>query len=259
MVATLHADRMGSILAKLKSLARDPDNTITRGLNKLYQSSGVGPDRAVFYDIDKVKPALRVLDRNFDTIRREMSAVLANVDQVPRYHEIAPSETYISGTVNADKAWRVFMLRSAIGKPMANQARCPETTKLLYKIPGVTQAFFSILDPGKTIPAHCGDYLGYLRYHLTLHVPANNPPSIRVKDQRHTWVERGSILFDDSWEHEVYNESDGVRVVLIVDFLRPMTPIANAANWLTMRVLAKHNEESKYAMAQIEKYSGKGA
>ncbi len=75
---------------------------------------------------------------------------------------------------------------------------------------------------GKAIPAHEGPYRGYLRYHLGLVVPEANPPSIRIKDEHYTWKEGESILFDDSWNHEVYNESVGDRVVLIVDIRRPM-------------------------------------
>lgn len=240
---------------RIKNALRDPGVAVMFGLNRLYRVSGAGPKRPVFHDIDKIKPELRRLDQNFETIRREMEGVLANAHQIPKYHEIAPRETYISGTVDTDKAWRVFMLRSPLGRPVSNQERCPETTKLVHEIPGVFQAFFSILEPGKSIPAHCGDYLGYLRYHLALRVPANKPPSIRIKDQHHTWVERESVIFDDSWEHEVYNQSEDIRVVLIVDFLRPMTPIADAANWIAIRALAKQNEEAKYAMAQIEKFA----
>ena len=84
-------------------------------------------------------------------------------------------------------------------------------------LPGV------LLDPrgGKSIPVHEGPYRGYLRYHLGLVVPAEDPPSIRIKDQHYTWREGESILFDDSWEHEVINHCPEDRVVLIVDIRRP--------------------------------------
>lgn len=141
------------------------------------------------------------------------------------------------------------------GVPKANQARCPLTTALLHKIPNVYQAFFSILDPKKSIPAHSGSYLGYLRYHLGLQVPKDNPPRMRVKDQIHTWEEGRSIVFDDSWEHEVYNESEDIRAVLIVDFLRPLPLHLHATNWTVTRVLMRHSEEAKQVMERIKKYA----
>lgn len=224
-------------------------------VNRWYYRSAGGESRPAFYNIDDTYRSLRELDGNYPVICEEVEAVLRNRDQLPRYHDLAKSEKYISGTIDADKNWKVFMLRSLIGTPEANQKKCPRTTALLEKIPNLYQAFFSILDPGKSIPAHCGTYLGYLRYHLGLVVPKNNPPSMRVKDQIHTWEEGGSILFDDSWEHEVYNKSDGLRVVLIVDFLRPMPAPLHATNWLLTHLVGRHSEESKQVMANIKKYS----
>jgi aspartyl/asparaginyl beta-hydroxylase (cupin superfamily) len=113
-------------------------------------------------------------------------------------------------------------------KPAANRAKCPRTSALLDEIPGLFQAFFSILEGGKSVPAHYGPYRGYLRYHLGLVVPKTNPPTLRIKDQHHTWREGESILFDDSWDHEVINNATEDRVVLIVDIRRPM-PLPFAA------------------------------
>jgi aspartyl/asparaginyl beta-hydroxylase (cupin superfamily) len=230
---------------------------VRKGLdvNRRYYLAAGGEGRPAFYDIDKIYPCLRELDQNYPVIREEMEAVLRQRDHIPRYHDLAPSELYISGTIDADKEWKVFMLRSMVGTPEANQAKCPRTTALLKKIPNVYQAFFSILDAGKSIPAHSGVYLGYLRYHLGLRVPKINPPTMRVKDQYHTWEEGRSILFDDSWEHEVYNKSDDLRVVLILDFLRPMPFHLHTTNWIVTRLLMRHSEEAKLVMAKIKKYS----
>ena len=59
---------------------------------------------------------------------------------------------------------------------------------------------------------------------------------MRVKDQYHTWEEGRSILFDDSLNHEVYNISDDLRVVLIVDILRPLPFHLHATNWAVTRL-----------------------
>ncbi len=141
---------------------------------------------------------------------------------IPKYHEVDRMQQYISGQVDPDKDWKVFYLYAMGEKPKANRDRCPATSALLDRVPGLFQAFFSILDGGKSVPPHDGPYRGYLRYHLGLVVPENNPPTLRIKDQDYTWQEGRSILFDDSWRHEVINKSDGDRVVLIVDIRRPM-------------------------------------
>lgn len=239
------------ILRRAMRVARNPIPAIN---SRLKRAAG-GDRRPVFYDIDKTYPAFRLLDRGYPVIREEMESVLNYKDRIPRYHDLDRAESYISGSDDVDKTWRVFMLQSTAGTPTANQARCPRTTALLRKIPGIYQAFFSILDPAKSIPAHAGTYYGYLRYHLGLRVPKNNPPTMRVKDEFHTWEEGRSILFDDSWNHEVMNKSDDMRVVLIVDVLRPVPLSLYTANWVVTRVWMRHSEEAKQVMTNIKKYS----
>jgi aspartate beta-hydroxylase/beta-hydroxylase len=198
------------------------------GFNWLFDFHTGGSKRPVFFDIDQTYPSLRVLDRSYPAIREELQGLLQEKSSIPRYHDLDRMQTYISGTVNADKDWKVFYLYAMGEKPGANRERCPRTAAALDQVPGLFQAFFSILDGGKSVPAHRGPYRGYIRYHLGLVVPSENPPSIRVKDQVYTWKEGESVLFDDSWDHEVMNTCASDRVVLIVDVRRPM-PLALAA------------------------------
>jgi aspartyl/asparaginyl beta-hydroxylase (cupin superfamily) len=249
-------------MERAAGVTRDPLTALKRRLiraveplNRRFSDAAGGEARPAFYDIDTTYPSFRLLDRNYPVIREELESVLSYKDRIPRYHELDTRESYISGSQDPDRTWRVFMLRNLAGTPRANQARCPRTTTLLRRIPGLFQAFFSILDPGKSIPAHSGVYYGYLRYHLSLRVPRNNPPRMRVKDQWHTWEEGRSILFDDSWNHEVVNQSDDLRVVLICDVLRPLPLALHAANWAITRLLMRHTDEAKQIITNVKKYS----
>lgn len=198
------------------------------GFNWLFDLHTGGLRRPVFFDIDKTAPALRKIDRAFPAVRDELLALLPDKTSIPRYHDLDRMQTYISNTVDADKSWKIFYLYAMGEKPAVNREKCPQTAAVLDEIPGLFQAFFSILEGGKSVPAHCGPYRGYIRYHLGLVVPEVNPPSIRIKDEHYTWKAGESILFDDSWNHEVYNTCEQDRVVLIVDIRRPM-PLPFAA------------------------------
>jgi aspartate beta-hydroxylase/beta-hydroxylase len=112
---------------------------------------------------------------------------------------------------------------------------------LLKTIPNLSQVFFSILEPGKSIPKHNGPYMGYLRYHLGIQVPKKNPPQIIINDQPYTWREGEAVFFDDSWAHEVNNTSDDYRAVLIIDVLRPMPLIPHMLNKFVINILAKYS------------------
>jgi aspartyl/asparaginyl beta-hydroxylase (cupin superfamily) len=72
------------------------------------------------------------------------------------------------------------------------------------------------------IPPHNGSYRDYLRYHLGLSVPIENPPIFRIKKYEYVWEQANTILFDDSWNHKVINNCVEERIVLVVDIYRPM-------------------------------------
>ena len=96
----------------------------------------------------------------------------------------------------------------------------------------MTTAMFSILAPRKRIPPHDGPYKGVLRYHLG---PAWCPEPARSCGD-HAWAassrtgsEGGSLVFDDTYAHEAWNDTDGTRVVLFVDVIRELRgPTAHA-------------------------------
>jgi aspartate beta-hydroxylase/beta-hydroxylase len=178
--------------------------------------------------------------------------VLQSQTSLPEYHDVDPGEKAISSTTA--KKWSVYMLYNQGHKPEANRALCPETARLLDGIPNLVQAFFSVLDPGKSIPLHEGPFYGYLRYHLALRVPRENPPSIFVNYQKYTWKEGEAVMFDDSWPHEVVNHSKEQRVVLIIDVMRRMPFMPSLVNRFVTGVIARHTYGKKVAQ-RVEKLS----
>ena len=192
---------------------------LRRLLNKTFSLYLGGERRPVFLDVDSTVPELRRIDQHFEEIKAELLAVLPERARMPLYHEMSPVQRGISA--KTPEAWRVLHLHSyAATSP--NRDLCPRTAEIVGSIPGVLGSFFSILEPGKSIPPHYGPLMGFVRYHTAFVVPKNNPPRLRVKDQWYTWKEGESVLFDDTWDHEVVNECDEVRVILVTDLVRPM-------------------------------------
>lgn len=100
----------------------------------------------------------------------------------------------------------------------------PFTTSVLESIPEVTTdswglAYISWLHPGTHITAHCGPSNGRLRLHMGLKVP--DGVKMRVGDREFTWTPGKCIVFDDSFEHEVWHDGREPRIVLLLDFLHP--------------------------------------
>ena len=88
--------------------------------------------------------------------------------------------------------------------------------RILGRTPSI---LFSLLRPGARIPPHHG----LLNARLICHLPLIVPPAcgFRVGSDTRSWIEGQGWAFDDSIEHEAWNDSDHLRVVLIFDVWRP--------------------------------------
>jgi beta-hydroxylase len=179
----------------------------------------------------KLFPWTVEVEREWSLIRKELDAVMAFRDQMPSFQDILKEV----GAIQSDNNWKTFFL-AGIGMDCAQNAqRCPDTMRLLGKIPGMTTAFFSILSPGKHIPAHRGAWNGILRFHLGLMVPEpRERVRIRIGNDFYSWREGEALIFDDTFNHEVWNDTNGYRVVLFVDFARPLNP---PFHWLNERLV----------------------
>lgn len=226
---------------------------VTGPANWLFDRYSGGSRRPVFFDIDRTYPPLRAVQQAYPAIREELLAVLPTRHEIPRYHELDEAQRKISAEEDQNRSWRVFMLYVMGLRPEKNRARCPRTCAVLDSVPNLFQAFFSILDAGKSIPPHHAPYRGYLRFHLGLKVPAQDPPTIRVKDQHYTWKEGEAVLFDDSWQHEVTNRAKEPRAVLVVDVMRPMPALPHAVNSLIMnRFLESYRRKVGERLDQVQ-------
>jgi len=175
------------------------------------------------------------IDREWETIRSELDEVMQRRDDLPSFHDIMPEFE----TISKDNQWKAYFLAGYGLESEENAKRCPKTAELLKKIPGMKTAFFSILSPNKHIPPHKGPYNGVLRYHLGLIVPEPKEKCrIRVHDQIRHWEEGDSIIFDDTYNHQVWNDTSGFRAVLFVDFVRPVKFPFNLFNNLVVSAAA---------------------
>jgi aspartate beta-hydroxylase len=204
-----------------------------------------GPQRPTFFEIDEIAPRLAEVTAAYAAIRTEFDRLPVTPEALPQYHEVDPGEAKISNTT--PKRWNVFMLEILGHRLEANRALCPQTCRVLDRVPGVIQAFFSILEPGKSIPEHEGPYRGYLRYHLGLRVPKERPPKLVVNGQTFVWREGEAVLFDDSWPHAVVNDSPETRAVLIIDIRRPLPYGPDLFNRFLTDVAARHTYGRKVA------------
>jgi ornithine lipid ester-linked acyl 2-hydroxylase len=175
------------------------------------------------------------MESHWTIIRQELDRILQHSEDLPNFQDISKDQY----SITQDNLWKTYMLYAFGNKSNKNCIRCPQTTRLIESIPGMKTAFFSILMPGKHIPEHRGPYKGLLRYHLALKVP--EPVSacgICVKDEVRHWQEGKSLVFDDTFRHSAWNDSNDIRVVLFLDFMRPLRYPAALINKMIIQCIA---------------------
>ncbi|AZO37955.1 MAG: aspartyl/asparaginyl beta-hydroxylase domain-containing protein [Mesorhizobium sp.] len=154
-------------------------------------------------------------------------ALAAKLNKAPRFHDIMPEQADISANDGLD--WRMFVLKAYDMTVPENLARMPVLTRLLTECPEVKSAAVSFLAPRKHIPPHRGPFRGIMRFHLGLAIPKQpdgRPATIMMINHEERRIADGEcMLWDDTFEHEVMNNSDQPRVALLLDVWRPQMPL----------------------------------
>jgi len=168
-------------------------------------------------------------------IMEELAAVLDRQSELPSFRQIVKD---VDLAVR-DDLWKTFILCGYGIKSERNIQTCPRTWEAVRAIPGLKTAMFSIMEPGTHLPAHRGPYNGVLRAHLGLIIPEpSEQVAIRVGQSICHWRTGKVIVFDDAYEHEAWNHSGATRVVLFIDFVKPLRFPASVSNWLLLNLAA---------------------
>lgn len=238
-----HGDKkMEAFAARLDEVASQyPDEDLSRaaafaenvaGKRKVYQHRPTGghfPYLPAFEFFDRALfPWFDQLESHTDMMREELLALWAQDDPNFRPYVERPPGSPLDQwkDLNHSPRWSAFFLWENGIRNDANCARCPRTAAALESLPmldiagkGPT-AMFSILKPRTRIPAHTGT----TNARTTVHLPLVVPPGcgFRVGAITREWREGEAWAFDDTIEHEAWNDSDQTRAILIVDVWNPL-------------------------------------
>ena len=200
-----------------------------------------------FYEREQF-PWMDEVEAETDAIRAELLEVMRSPGAFSPYvtgHSNRPRKDEKGMLNNPD--WSAFYLWKN-GEPVtANLERCPSVMRALRNAPLAKVAnrspsvLFSLLKPGTHIPPHNGLVNTRLICHLPLIVPGKC--RLRVGNETREWVTGKAWAFDDSIDHEAWNDSDQTRVILLFDVWRPELTA-------TERALVTHLFEA------IDAYSG---
>jgi aspartyl/asparaginyl beta-hydroxylase (cupin superfamily) len=210
---------------------RIPGYTLVYYINKLYEYENT---TRVFYDTNM--DWCKRLRSNYKTIRSEYMNY-TKYKSLKRFKEIDVNQTDFDIT---DIPWNVLFLR-IYNRDTDKIKWFPKTYKLISQIPNCTLAMFSVLPPGKKIPLHVGPFKGILRYHLCL-VSGGDRCFINVNGYNYSWKSGQDVIFDDTLEHFVENNSKRTRVILFIDIRKSFqNPVLEMINRIFL-VFAQYNK-----------------
>lgn len=173
-------------------------------------------------------PWMAALEARTDAIRAEFLAMVAGgvAGQLrPYVRQEAGTPRNKWTPLDGSLDWGAVFLWEYGVRNEAVCAACPETVAALEALPRADipgrapSAFFSLLKPGSHIPPHTG----VTNTRAIVHLPLIVPPGcgFRVGGETRAWEEGVAFAFDDTIEHEAWNDSDALRVVLIFDVWNP--------------------------------------
>ena len=245
----IKSEKPASLNKPIRKRVKKFGKKMTRKIASIQSRSSLVPDTP-FIDNSHF-PFLAEFEDKWEVIRDEVKEVLKHRDDIPGFEQISPDQHRIAKA----QQWKTFILYGFGEQLEKNCKQAPVTAEILSRVPNVQTAWFSILAPGYHIPAHTGVTKGIVRSHLGLILPKDREKCrIRVDDEIRAWEEGKVFTFDDTYEHEVWNDTPDERVILLFDFDRPMGWAGRALN-ATLLYLMKFTafyQEPKKNLASFE-------
>lgn len=165
-----------------------------------------------FYSPDSF-PELAYVKENWKVIRDE-------VLEYERNHGNLAGQNAVNVAGVAGEPWTLLYLKSFNRQFPKNKKKFPKTAAIFDSIPNVVFAAVSILPPKTKILPHHGDTNGIVRSHLGLVIPAPYPDiAIKVREEERGWEEGEIFCFINVHRHEVWNNTNERRYILLFDFV----------------------------------------
>lgn len=197
-------------------------------------------------------PNIELIRENWETIRNEAVALHAagGLDST-----VAPSSVGyfdLGFRTFFKRGWKKFYLMW-YGAPHSSAERlCPETVRLLRKVPGIRAAMFSVLPAGSELTQHADPLACSFRYHLGLETPNSDQCFINVDGENIAWRDGKDFVFDETYPHHAKNNSERSRLILMCDVERPMNPVGRFFNhfytWVAKEMRVPNTAEDGHGL-----------
>jgi beta-hydroxylase len=158
----------------------------------------------------------------YPAIREEVERMIAHKTHLPKVHEILPM-THLRFE---ERDWRQVTFLSYGHWIEDHCALYPNVARAFRLVPNLQLGTLSVLKPGETIPMHAHIYKGFLIFHLGVIIPETGDCAIRIAGETARWENGKVLVIDPTYPHEVWNNTDVWRVIVLGEFSRPDLPPA---------------------------------
>jgi hypothetical protein len=238
-------------------------------IEALYMMSALitlGTRTPEFLDKDSYFPMNCVFEdpANFEALKEEVKNILEKTGDGDRLtmtsETFSGQNKYIGSDIRREngktKAWRVINIKAEDEYSPVAHKYFPSLVRLLRTVPQIRTCAVSVLQDGVHIPIHVGYYKGIMRYMIPIIVPKDRENVfLCVNEIKYSWTEGVGVLWDDTYPHKVYNNTDEIRVIIYMDVVRPLRWGLNALNLLIIRLACNSNivkDEIKRTEIQIK-------
>jgi len=182
------------------------------------------------------RPSIKSLKKNWEIIRDEM------IQAKDKFTGFSLKENFFGERITNDKKWKKIYLNWYGKIPHYVPTLFPKTHKILSLFPDIKLAMFSRLEPGAIIKPHRGIFRGCIRVHVGLETPNSKECFILLDGKKYYWRDGHVQSFDDTYEHEVHNNTDQPRTILFLDVEREMSGIVGWINKLLIQYVAPYSK-----------------
>ena len=174
----------------------------------------------VFFSCSKI-PQHFQFKKNYHTIKKEFLQTI---------NKIKPKKWYeYDKTFGKQDNYEVIYLKffNIIEK---NAKLFPKLHSIIKNMNNAPIIYFAIMKGKTYLKPHRAFYNGVLRYHYPIIIHPNDKSFIQINGIKKYWKENEPFLFDDTYEHFVIKNNNYTRVILIIDFLRPLPKLLEKIN-----------------------------
>jgi beta-hydroxylase len=207
----------------VKEYINQPGNYFTAPLNNYVERNSLDQTSPII-DISNRPELVNDFKLNWKAIRDEGLKAINKMTPIK-------GDLFFKDTIIKDENWKKMYLKwyGPIEEEMEKEF--PITTSIIKSHPEIHLAMFSLLKSGGRIYPHAGPFRGSIRVHLGLQTPNDDNCYIMIGNEKYSWRDGELVAFDDTYRHEVANNTNQDRLILFLDIERKMnTKMSSSLN-----------------------------